>query len=141
MNHLCALQRKDGRWDYTYNYRPYGYCKEYKPISVDVNYLPEYWIKEYNEKMSLLINNFHTTGHSTEEEAQECYKNYLLDVDLQLCLEEPVNASQQHKCKICNEWTACYAFVGSYRQFCLCPEHQTKEFVASLLKVGESWES
>ena len=142
MNHLCALQRKaDGRWDYTYNGVPWGYCCEYKPLKEDGTILPAEMARQENEKMEALRGKFHSDGHATEEEACECFKQYLLDTHLRLRTEEPDNASQQGKCEVCRKWTACHAQVGAYRMFQLCPEHQTREAVASLFKVGESWES
>lgn len=97
--------------------------------------------RPWNEKMEPLKGKFHTDGHATEEEACECYKQYLLDTSLRLMTEEPENARQQNRCQVCRKFTACYAQVGPYRLFMLCPEHNTRENVAALLKVGESWES
>lgn len=142
MNHLCARQRTaDERWDYTYNGVPYGYCREYKPISEDVKWLSADQIKAENEKMEKLKSNFHADGHATKEDACACYKKYLLDTSLRLVEKEPENASQQNRCQVCKKFTACHASVGAYRMFTLCPEHQTRECVESLLSVGESWES
>jgi hypothetical protein len=137
MNYLSAKQRgSDSRWDYTYNGSPWGYCRAYSPIP---DTIPGF--KEWNEKVAPLAPKFHTDGHATEEEACECYKQYLLDTALRLQPAEPENAYQQHRCKVCHKFTACYAQVGAYRMFVLCPEHQTRAIVAGLLKVGESWES
>ena len=141
MNHNCARQRQDGRWDYTRNGRPFGYCREYLPIPEDCGHLPVSQVKEYNAKMDLLKEKFHTTGHATEEEACECFKRYMLDTHLKLQTEEPENANQLLRCKVCNTFTACYASIGPYVLFVLCPAHQTREAVESLYKVGESWDS
>lgn len=141
MNHFCARQRVDGRWDYTLNSQPWGYCREYKPIPEDTQYLPAETIRQENEKMEPLRGNFHTNGHATEKEACECYKRFLLDTRLSLRTSEPEDANQQHRCEVCKKFTACYAMVGPYRIFTLCPEHETRENVAALLKVGQSWES
>jgi len=142
MNHKCALQRKsDGRWDYTINGRPTGYCCEYQPIKEDAGYMSAEMIREYNAKMELLKGNFHIDGHATKEDACECYKRYLLGTALRLQPTEPDNASQQNRCQACKKFTACHAMVGPYRMFTLCPEHQTREEVEKLLTVGESWES
>lgn len=139
MNHKCALQRADGRWDYTCNRRATGYCCEYQPLKENDLVLPAQIAREENEKMEPLKHKFHTTGHATEEEARECYKQYLLDTRLRLMTEEPENANQQNRCQVCKKFTACYAQVGPYSLFVLCPEHNTRECVESLLKVGESW--
>lgn len=142
MRHYSARQRQsDGRWDYTCGSRPVGYCCEFKPIAEDGTILPAEHARQWNAKIAPLAGNFHTDGHATEEEACECYKRYILDVDLRLMPEEPKDASSQHRCQVCKEFTACYAMVGCYRMFNLCPTHQTREEVEKLLKVGESWES
>lgn len=98
-------------------------------------------IRAHNAKMEPLVGNFHTDGHATEEEACECYKNYMLDTQLSLMDKEPANATQQFKCKACGAWTACRAMVGPYQVFDLCPQHQTREEVEKLFSVGESWQS
>ena len=141
MNHLCALQRSDGRWDYTRNRRPTGYCCEYKPIPEDCGWLPPEAVRLHNMKMGPLKEKFHADGHATEAEACECHKQYLLDTELRLMTQEPANANQQSRCEVCKTFTACYAMVGAYRLITLCPQHQTREHVAELLRVGKSWES
>lgn len=141
MNHLCARQRIDGKWDYTYNGCPYGYCRIYEPIPEDAKYMTKEMIIEYNAKMAKLAAKFHDVGHATEKEACDCYAEYLLDVSLQLHPTEPENADQQNRCQVCKKFTACHAFVGSYHIFILCPEHHNRDEVKKLLRVGESWES
>ena len=140
MRHYCARQRTDGRWDYCCG-SAVGYCRAWEPIPEDGRIIPAESARQHNEQMQPFIGKFHSDGHATEEEACECYKNYLLDTRLHLVKEEPANASSQHRCQICNAFTACHASVGPYRMFTLCPEHQTREIVAGLLEVGESWES
>lgn len=142
MNHLTARQRpSDSRWDYTWNGRPTGYCHEYVPLKEDGQILPAEIAKRENAKMEALKDKFHSTGHATEQEACDCYKQHLLDTNLRLTPEEPANASQQNRCQVCQKFTACHASVGPYQLFVLCPEHQTRECIESLLKIGQSWES
>jgi len=138
MLHYSARQRNDGRWDYTCSGRPVGYCCPYSPIPEDGS-IPS--AEKWNEKIAPLRDKFHTLGHATEDEAQDCYKQYLLDTSLTLKTTEPENANQQNRCRVCKKFTACLAMVGAYSMFVLCPEHQTREVVAGLLVVGESWES
>lgn len=141
MNHKCALQRKsDARWDYTINGHPTGYCCAYEPLK-ECTYFSKEVVEAENAKMEPFIGNFHTDGHSTKEEACECYKRYMLDTQLRLPAKEPEKASQAQKCQVCQTWTACIAMVGSYSMFFLCPEHCTRENVEKLYRVGESWES
>ncbi len=143
MNHLCAKQRQaDGRWDYTCNGHPYGYCRQYTPIPEDGSMgIPAEIAKQENEKMEPFLEKFHDIGHATEAEARECYKQYILDTKLRLVPVEPVNASQQNRCEVCKRFTACHVTIGPYRMFTLCPDHQNRETLAGLLKIGESWES
>lgn len=142
MNHLCARQRKaDGRWDYTYNGVPWGYCREYQPLAEDGRIISAEMARHENEKMDPLKVHFHTDGHATEQEACDCYKRYMLDTALRLQPTEPENASQQNRCRVCNKFTACHAGVGPYFLVTLCPEHQTREHVESVFTVGESWQS
>ena len=142
MNHLGPLKRvSDGRWDYTRNGRATGYCREYEPLKEDGSLLSPETARNHNERMLPLVGNFHADGHATEQEACDCYKKYMLDTSLRLTPVEPVNASQQNRCKICDKFTACHAYVGAYQLFVLCPEHQTREHVEAILTVGESWES
>lgn len=141
MNHLTAMQRvSDGRWDYTYNGTPWGYCREFQPFT-ECSWMSQEWADKENAKQQPFLGKFHTDGHATAEEACECYKQYLLDLNLRLALEDPANPQQLNRCQICGTFTARHAFVGSYNVFVLCPEHQTRESVESLLRVGESWES
>ena len=142
MRHSSALKRvSDGRWDYTTNGHPTGYCCEYRPLQEEGGVFSPEMAKAHNQRMLPLVGNFHADGHETEQEACECYKKYMLDTSLHLTPEEPANASQQNRCKVCGKFTACCAFVGAYNMFVLCPEHQTRECVESLYSVGESWES
>lgn len=142
MNHLCARQRQsDNRWDYTYNGVAWGYCREYEPLAEDGRVISAEMAEQHNAQMEPLIGNFHADGHATEKEACDCYKRYMLDTALRLQTEEPANASQQNKCRICQKWTACHAGVGPYFLVTLCPEHQTRESVESVYEVGENWQS
>lgn len=140
MNHLCAYKWPDtNRWEYCRNGVPTGYCREYKPLGGPM--ISPALAEKENEKMEPLRGNFHTDGHATKEEAEECYARYLLDTSLRLQTTEPDDAEHQEKCEICGAWTTCFARVGAYRAFVLCPAHQTKEAVRSLFRVGERWES
>lgn len=142
MNHKCALQRKsDGRWDYTYNGAATGYCSgPYEPMK-ETAAITQDMADRWNEKMQPHAHKFHEDGHATEQEARDCYRQYMLDSSLFLPAKEPPNATQAQKCQVCGVWTACIATVGSYSMFFLCPEHCTREHVEKLYRVGESWES
>lgn len=133
MNYYKAKQRlKDKRWDYTRNNYPAGYCCEYREIDPTVIPISESEQKRYQAT----AHKHHTDGHETEEEACECYQEYLLDHSLRF----GKMSDQQLKCKVCDEWTQEFADIDCH-MIVLCPKHQGRETVKQLFKVGESWSS
>jgi len=134
MNYYQAKQRKsDNKWDYTRNNRPTGYCCEYKEIDPKVIPITEAQQKEYRDTS----HKHHVNGHASEEEACECYKQYLLDH--QLILNKKMS-NQQLKCRVCDQWTQGFAEVHC-SMFVLCPEHNNRKAVESLLSIGEACSS
>lgn len=77
-------------------------------------------------------------GHETQEDAELCYKAYLLDNEL--LLNRKIS-NQMLRCRVCKKYTDGYARVGEYHMYVLCEEHMTREHVANLFQVYESWES
>lgn len=77
--------------------------------------------------------------HATKEEAEECYRKYLLDTRLHLNKHD---RHTQRKCKECDEWTTGYAEC-EFTLIHLCDKHMTREtFDKHFPKVGEiisSW--
>lgn len=69
-------------------------------------------------------------GHATKEEAEECYRKYLLNNKLHL---DRKREDTKQKCVVCGEWTQSYAEVDM-EQWPLCDSHRTKEHVDKLLK-------
>jgi len=150
MQHFAPRQRStDGRWDYTRTHDkktiPVGYCGGWT-WDVDIAHwekeqptwhMLEEFRKVRDEQMPLK-DRFHTDGHATEEEAQGCYKKYLLDTCLRLDAGE---YTRPNECLVCGEWTQKYASVGGLRNFDLCDTHRTRENVEKILTVGTSWES
>lgn len=124
MNSLTALQRReDGRWVYTYNGIPWGYCR-----------IPSAECSE----------SYHGDGHETEEQALECYKRYQLDNALRFTPEDMDRGSQFHRCQAegCKQITNGSAWIGSYTHFSLCRDHQTREDVSNIYTVpAQSWQS
>jgi hypothetical protein len=107
MQYREALQRKDGKWDYAVTWdkvtRPTGYCAT------------------------------KCSGHETKEEAEECYRIYMIDnASYRNVPFDEDRRDQHHKCEICGIWTMCRAQVDPIEEHFLCPEHLNKE---SLLKV------
>lgn len=137
MNYYAPKQRvSDNLWDYTGNGHPVGYCKEYS--DPDTWSTRKYMSDDEAAKYKSFKDKYHTHAHSTEEEACNCYKEYMLDHHLSLGHKD---SSAQHRCKKCNEWTQGLAGVGAYSLWCLCEKCQTREVISEIYKVGESWES
>lgn len=144
MNYYGPRQRQsDLRWDYTcYNDRtgvyPVGYCRSF-PVFTESDVQTVFHGSEeardrYIEKLEPFKEKYHRDGHGTEEEACECYRQYLLDQRLRLDL---VDQHTKSKCVICGEWTQGRAEVDM-QQFVLCDEHRTREHVEQLFRVGTS---
>ena len=120
MNYYTALQREtDSKWDYTRRndgvIHAIGYCSG----------------GDRHEKC-------HEGGHETKEEAQDCYKEYLLDNELRLEGHELANSKRLCECDGCVVWTSKMAPISPTRSFVLCDEHRTREVVSGLFSVGES---
>lgn len=141
-----ARQRQGtGRWDFTSSRKdgasPIGYCAGYREFTGKDTFLHESQREIENERMRLVKDNYHTDGHATEEEAQECYKKYILDNKLRLN-PEPNNPQQMLRCQICKEFTAGYASVGMTGIYYLCKEHCNREGVEKLYEApSQIWES
>ncbi len=139
MNYYTAKQRKlDEKWDYTVNNMPIGYCQEYKDPDDYPDWLKKCMRQAEIDRIRSFKDKHHTHGHTTQEEACNCYKEYMLDNYLSVGRED---SSSQHKCKKCNEWTQGLAGVGGYHLWNLCEKHQTREIISEFYDVGESWES
>jgi len=108
MQYYEALQRKDGKWDYTVTWdkhtRPTGYCAT------------------------------KCKGHDTKEAAEECYRIYEIDnasfhkIDL-----DEDRRDQHQKCEICGKWTMSHARVGAMDDHALCPEHLNREALLAIV--------
>lgn len=124
MNYDSARQRTDGRWDYTTNSHPIGYCsgwtwnETYDPKKEWAYGSEDHWQKS-KIKAEASKDKYHTGGHATAEEACECYKNYQLDNHLQL---DRKSTNTMHKCKVCGTYTESMASVGFWQLYHLCDE-------------------
>jgi len=140
MNYQQARQRKtDGRWDFTSMndgvVHAIGYCCEYDAIDPSVIPISE----EEQNRLRSFAHKHHTDGHDTAEQAQECYKEYLLDHRLRL---DQTMSDQQQKCRICGAWTDKFATLSTTTLYVLCPEHNNRESVAQLYKApSQIWTS
>lgn len=126
MRHFAAKQRaSDARWDYTSGNSPVGYCCNAR---IEAVFKGEgLWVEGKH----------HVDGHATREEAEACYKAYLLDTRM----FETKMADQLLRCEVCETFTAGIMRVGGYRMFVLCDEHRNRATLDTLLAVEESWES
>lgn len=70
-------------------------------------------------------------GHKTQQEAEDCYKSYLLDRVLRL--EGGILSNNKIKCQVsgCEEYSGVTSYID-YDCFVLCPTHRTKEVIATL---------
>ena len=148
MRHYKARSRStDGRYDYTVSTkegaRPVGYCTGWDPFTerqLGVVFHSKEELDKANAEMAVHKDKYHTDGHANEQEACECYKQYLLDNNLRL--DGHTLSDQQLRCEICGEFTQGMVIIaGKYNHFILCDEHRTRECVEKLLTIGESWES
>lgn len=145
MNYYQALQREDGRWDYTQRRDSQiwaiGYCQGWEMVQRRIDRYEDHehpvmqMDEERIEKLKAHKDKFHDNGHATKEGARACYQEYLLD--FQLDLDSSLQTAGKHTCMAegCEEETRQMIPVGSYFQFLLCPEHQNREEVDELLNV------
>lgn len=143
MRHYSAIQRSDGKWDYTCGNRATGYCHDYMPM---VEQLAKYMSKQQLDNFEANKDKYHSCGHDSKQEACNCYKQYNLDHYLTFTDDKPKSdvstyVYTQYKCEICGDWTNGHADVGYYVRFNLCASHRSREFVERLYSVNESWES
>lgn len=126
MRHYVAKQRvSDGRWDYTCGSSPVGYCCNERLAEVFKG--EGLWIEGKH----------HVDAHATREEAEACYKAYLLDTRTR----ESAMKDQMGRCRVCGEFTTGLMCVGAYQLYILCDAHRNREALESLVVVGQSWES
>jgi hypothetical protein len=79
-------------------------------------------------------------GHPTKEEAEEHYRQYLIEHAAFGTIR-----NQQRKCQKCGAWTQGMAQLGPGREriYILCEEHQTREVLQELVPrptwAASSW--
>lgn len=149
MNYYKARQReKDGRWDYTCmrdgNAWPIGYCSSWSKIEQGLHLLNLPDGQDHLEKLLPFKDNYHDDGHATQEEAEECYKNYLLDQRLKRVELKPSSGYTEppkHPCVECGAPTS-LQFEVEMRRKPICEEHFDKKIISKHFKapVG-SWSS
>lgn len=135
MRHYCAQQQtQTGKWDYCCGDQPVGYCAGFPSAECTV-LPPEVW-QSYLAECEPFRDKYHTAGHDTEEEACDCYLEYLLDRECR----EWESSSEQRKCRECGTWTTHMVQVGQCWMENLCSEHATRELIKKHYgSVGEMW--
>lgn len=136
MNTYQVLERADGRFDFTREndgvIRPCGYCHAYTPISSEAVWATPEMIQQWNAAEAPFAPRYHADGHATKAEAAACYRDYLLDHQLQLGLRDPLS---QHRCVICGEWTEMHARLDM-ESWTLCELHNHRVEVEKLFNLG-----
>jgi len=114
-----------------------GYCVAYRAAALDTEIRFKDSAKQAelvaavaaeNAKFAPLVANFHTDGHATAKEAQDCYQKYIFDTQLSLDNED---TEHEANCLGCNTWTTKFASVDGFN-FPLCDGHRTRHFVETL---------
>lgn len=134
MNYYSARKRStDGKFDFTCENGtgafPVGYCHAFWRYWEAKSYRGPKLSPEQIEAETRFMEKYHDSGHDTPEEAEACYKDYLLDHELKLNLKA---SDQQRKCRVCKEFTEFYAMIGTASLFFLCLEHNNREQVSLL---------
>lgn len=141
----------DGRWRYTLENSSgtmeLGYCHAYRAWAAeDIKYYDPASAQKEADRLNALYapfqSKFHDDGHATAEEAVQCYRGYLLD--LQLRFSEKPDPEKQHRCAVCGEWTQHAGWIAgeAHHFWHLCLAHQSREEVEKLFKgTSEAWGS
>ena len=136
MNYYTARQRTDGRWDFTCNGHPWGYCRLYEEFKKG-SVFSDGEVERYNLRYGKFKEKYHTDGHATKEEAGECYKQYLLDHKYR----GGEDSGTQRKCEVCKAWTSRFIEVDCHI-WMLCDEHQNRAEVEKLMEAPDTiWSS
>lgn len=139
-------QRKsDKRWDYTVSSDEERWCHAIGWCAGWTETPLEELQEKHGEALGRMIfqerenrrpfkDRYHDTGHATAEEAQACYRDYLLTEELEL-LSPPAKVMTKHKCELCDEFTAGAACIrgGHWRRY-FCDAHRTLEQVRAFAR-------
>jgi hypothetical protein len=122
----------DKRWDYTRSSDderwcyPTGYCAGYTDPEETEKSTGFAYSEEEKKRYLEHKAKFHTDGHATAAEAEECYRTYELDFTMKV----QSNPAVRQPCLVCRTWTEDAVTVGKFLSFVLCKDHQTSEVVA-----------
>lgn len=145
MNYKMPRQRKtDMRFDYTNRndeiVYPIGYCKGFQPLDLHPT-LSGHYQGAKRERLYEFSGKYHVSGHSTYDEACQCYKEFILDNHFKINEVGP-GKNGTHTCDIsgCGAWTTKMAEVAN-NYFFVCTGHANRETISKLLSVDSSIES
>ncbi|HNC58756.1 MAG TPA: hypothetical protein PLP33_25240 [Leptospiraceae bacterium] len=139
MNYYCARQRENKKWDFTRNGVATGYCRPFKE-----------WAEEDAAKFGVGLDHpqivkatefrhkHHTDGHETKEQAQQCFREYVLDQEVRFNHKDSGSMS---KCRICGEFTQLYVTSDTVL-ITLCEKHHNQESLETVYPTpSEIWSS
>lgn len=152
MRHYDAIQVEGGKWFYcqttgrggipTGNCSANGLCPGCQGQSAWISSV----VCDVCKGKGLVPKEKPCQGHDTKEEAYEHQRQYELDQATYQIETSAVRerSNQLHRCEApgCGEFTCGYAQVpASYQYHVLCPNHCNRATLATLLRVGERWQS
>lgn len=124
------LKRKgDGRWDMTVGSddegwtHAIGYCHAYRELKPMEGFSQEQTDRE-NAKIAPFRAKYHDTGHDSAEQAEACYREYVLDQEVRFS-----RTTSAERCLECQEWTPEMVEVGPFRFLRLCAKHQAADLI------------
>lgn len=151
MNHYAARQKKiedgdKGLWHYTVAnsgyVQPVGYCSPWESCPNCDEHLPP----SYNESdcelckgKRLVKKTDPCPGHITKEEAEEHYKQYVVDRAkfLPKTNEWPKDKCENENCNCEATFTA----IADGHMYQFCQTHANKEALTEYIVIGECWSS
>ena len=140
-------RESDKRWDMTVSSdeegwcHAIGYCGE-KPVDPSTQtHLPVHEVNSqgwYRDREPFL-DKYHRDGHATAQEADACWKEYQLDVELSF--HDVVDEARM--CALCTRWTQRVAVIGHEfsERIWLCEGHANRAGVEFALREAQAGEA
>ena len=133
---ITARKGLDKRWYSTAKVGEYiylmGYCVPYLPLNKDIcAALKMQYDKQREIKLEQNKDKYHYTGHDTREEANRCYYEYILDIELKHIQTPDWQGST--KCYICKSHTNTGIEPQPGVFYWLCEKHNTNETIEKII--------